>query len=236
MLGGIPEHPHPGDTRLRIRGRRLPLGKGGQLQLPTAEPLGVRVGPRRPILDLLVLDEPTLLEVDQKHAPGLESPLGLDVLGRYVENADLAREDHPVVVGHPVPAGSQAIAVQNGPGPAAVGEEHRGGPVPRLHERSVVLVHGPAGGTHGLVVLPRLRDQHHDRFRHAPPGRDQQLEYVVQNPRIGGLGVHDREEPVELLAVEVALEEGLASSHPVHVPLERVDLAVVTEEAHRLRT
>ena len=234
VLRGIAEHPETRDPRGRIRrGRRLP-GEVFEVERPTGQPGPVGVRRRGALLDLLVLDDPSLLEVHEEHPPRLEPPLRPDPRGRHIEDADLAREHDPVVVRHPVAARPETVPVENRARPPAVAEEDGRGAVPRLHERGVVAVHRPPAPGHGLVVLPRLGDHHVDGVGEAPAGGCEQLEDVVEHPGVGGLGIDDGEELAEVRAVEIGLEERLPRAHPVHIPLEGVDLPIVAEEPHRL--
>ena len=91
-------------------------------------------------LDLLVLDDAVLVGVDQEHPARLEPALAHDRGGVEVEHADLGGEDDEAVVGDPVAAGTQAVAVEHGADLAAVGEHDAGRAVPRLHHRGVELV------------------------------------------------------------------------------------------------
>ena len=72
--------------------------------------------------------------------PGWSRPLRT-MRGRVeVEHADLGGEHDQAVVGDPVAAGAQAVAVEHRADLGAVGEHHAGGAVPRLHQRGVELV------------------------------------------------------------------------------------------------
>jgi hypothetical protein len=116
-------------------------------------------------LDLLVLDDPVLLGVDEEHPARLQPALAHDLRGVDVEHADLGREHHETVVGDPVAGRAQAVAVEHGADLGAVGERDAGGTVPGLHQRGVELVEGAPLGVHLGVVLPRLRDHHEHRVR-----------------------------------------------------------------------
>ena len=92
------------------------------------------MGLRRPVLDFLILHDSAFLEVYEKHASRLKSPLGLDCLGWDVEHADLAGKDDPVIVGHPVSTGSEAIAIKHSSSPTAICKQDGSWPIPRLHQ------------------------------------------------------------------------------------------------------
>ncbi len=114
-------------------------------------------------LDLGVVDDAALFEVDQQHLAGLEAPFADDLLLRHRQYPGLGGHDHMVVVGDDVARGPEAVAVQGRADLAAVGEGDRRRPVPRLHQRRVILVEGAALGIHQRVG-PGLRDQHHHRM------------------------------------------------------------------------
>jgi len=85
------------------------------------------------------------------------------------------------------------------------------------------------------VVLPGLRDHHHDGLLEGAAGHEQELEDVVEAARVAPVGLHDGEQALEVVPEELRLEDTLPGAHPVRVAAERVDLAVVAHEAKRLR-
>src|SRR6266511_1227829 len=100
----------------------------------------------------------------------------------------------------------------------------RGRPVPRLDERSVVVVERALRPRERLVVLPRGRDQHLNGVARISAVAHEQPERVVEQRRVGAVGL------------EHLSDLGRTRAHRGDVPLDRVDLAVVTEEPERLRT
>ncbi len=181
---------------------------------------------RQGVLDLVVVDDPTRLGVDQEHPPGLEAALADHLRRRDVEHADLAGQHHQTVVGHPVAGGAQAVAVEHGADHRAVGEGHGRRAVPRLHERGVVPVEGPPGRVHRAVVLPRLGDHHQHGVVDGAAAEVEQLQYLVERGRVARPRGHDREGPVEA-GDQFGRAQGLAGPHPVPVAGQGVDLAVV---------
>ena len=94
----------------------------------------------------------------------------------------------------------------------------------------MILVEGPALGIHERVAGPGLGDEHHHRLGKRNPPGDQQLQGVVQAGGVG-LAVGDqRPHLVEVRPEEVTLQLAPAGVHPVHVPTDGVDLAVVGDE------
>ncbi len=118
--------------------------------------------------------------VDQEHPAGLQAALADDLGRGDVEHADLAGQHDQAVVGDPVAAGAQAVAVEDRADDGAVGEGDAGRAVPGLHQRGVELVERAAGRVHRGVVLPRLRDHHQHRVRQRAAAEVQQLEHLVE--------------------------------------------------------
>ena len=73
----------------------------------------------------------------RKSLPGCRRPLRLTFAGALVHHAGLRAQDDPAVLGLQPAAGAQAVAVERRADHAAVGEGHRRGAVPRLHQARV---------------------------------------------------------------------------------------------------
>ena len=186
-------------------------------------------------LDLLVVDDPSLRGVDQEDPAGMQPFLDPDVLGRDVQHPHLRSHDDQAVLGHVVAGGAQSVPVEHGADHGAVGERDGGRPVPRLHQRGVVLVEGPPLGAHRLVVLPRLGNHHEDRVRQRAAVHDEKLEHVVEGGRVAQPLARHRQHLAQVLAQRLGPAQRLAGPHPVDVPAQRVDLAVVGHVAVRMR-
>ena len=212
----------------------LALGDVVEVHQAGVQPLVVGVLGRELGLDLLVLDDPVLLGVDEEHPARLEAALA-DHGGRVeVEHTDLGGQDDQAVVGDPVARGAQAVAVEDRADLVAVGEDDAGRPVPRLHEAGVELVEGATGVVHLGVVLPGLRDHHQHRVRQRAAAHVQQLEHLVEGGGVRRTGGADRVEPLEVPGDEVGGQQRLARPHPVAVAHDGVDLTVVGDEAERV--
>jgi hypothetical protein len=99
----------------------------------------------------------------------------------------------------------------------------------------VVLVEGPAVILHQLVVLPGLRDHHRHSVREAAPCQVEELQSVVEGGGVALVRLDDGRELLHVLAEEGGLEAALAGAHPVEVPPQGVDLAVVRHVAVGVR-
>ena len=89
------------------------------------------------------------------------------------------------------------------------------------------------GGVQLVVVLPRLGDHHQDGVVDRAATEVEQLEDLVEARRVRGTRRADREGPIDARE-DRAVEHRLAGAHPVLVALDRVDLAVVGDEAVRV--
>jgi hypothetical protein len=173
--------------------------------------------------------------VDQQHPARLQPPLLDDAFLRDRQDAGFRRQDDAVVVGDDVARRTQAVAVERRADLAAVGEGHRGRPVPRLHQGGVVLVERLAVGAHRLVAGPGLGDQHHHRMAERVAALEQELERVVEAGRVRLALVGDRPQLGDVVAEQLGIDGRLARRHPVDVAAQRVDLAVVGDHAVRMR-
>ncbi len=219
-------------------GRRLLAGAGGQvveLDADALDPLLVRLARGELLLELGVVDDAALLGVDQEHLAGLQAPLLEDAAFRDRQHADLRGHHHHVVVGDHVARRAQAVAVERRADAHAVGERDGRRAVPRLHHRRVVLVERAARVVHRRVLLPRLGDHHHHGVRERVAAHHQQFERVVEAGGVGLAVVDQREELVQVVTQHRRRHHALARADPVEVALDRVDLAVVRDQAVRVR-
>ena len=103
-------------------------GRSSRSDQAGVEPLAVGLAGGELALDLVVADDPAVLGVDEEHPPGWSRPCADDGRGVEVEHAGLGGEHDEAVVGDPVPAGAQAVAVEDGADQGAVGEATLAGP------------------------------------------------------------------------------------------------------------
>ena len=132
-----------------------------KLDANVLNPLLVRTVIRQPRFKLFVIDHATLLEVDQEHLAGLQTPLAHDLALRYWQHARLRAHDHHVVVSDAIARRTQTIAIQSCADLSAVGKDDRCRTIPWLHHGGVVFVKRFAALVHGGVVFPWLGNHHH---------------------------------------------------------------------------
>ena len=241
FLLGVAAGPLPGGEFRGAGQRPVPVGQVVQVHEAGVQPLGVRVlgGQRR--LDVGILEDPVAAGVGEEDPPRLQPALA-DHGGRVeVEHADLAGQDHQAVLGHPVPARAQAVAVEHGTCHGAVGERHAGGAVPGFHQRGVEPVERAPRRVHLLVVLPRLGDHHEHRVRHRPAAEVEQFQALVEAGGVAGRLAQDRQQPlqpapVRRLGEQAGGQHRLPGPHPVAVAAHGVDLTVVRDEPVRVGT
>ena len=117
----------------------------------------------------------------------------------------------------------------------AVSERDRGGSVPRLHQRSVVLVERALVFVHVRIAGPCFRNQHRHYVGQGTAGLEQELNGVVERSRVAALRHDHRKQLVDLLAVQRAFQDALPRIHPADVAADGVDFAVVRNVAIRVR-
>ncbi len=220
---------HLGGLRGRGLGHRL------ERQAAAVEPVAVRLRRRERALELLVVDDPPRLEVDEQHPAGLQAPLLDDLLLGDVEHADFRGHHDQVVVGHDEARGTQPVAVERRADLAAVRERHRRRAVPGLHQRRVVLVERAAVVVHQRVAGPRLGNHHHHRVGRRVAAHHEELERVVERGRVGLALVDQREQLRQVVAEHDRRDRAFARADPVEVAAQRVDLAVVADVPERVR-
>ena len=219
-------------ARAGVQPRRLRAGgKLLQVYLIVAQPQRVVMLSRDGALQLRVVDDAPLAGVHQQHAAGPQAVLAHDLLGRQVEHPHLGGQHHQPASGYAVAGGPQSVAVQHRSHLNAVGEGHRRGAVPRLHQRRVVLVERLLLRAHALVVGPRLGDQQHERVRQRAPAEHHQLQGVVELGGITAGGVDHRQRGGQIISEQLGTEARLPRAHPVLIASQRVDFAIVHQVA-----
>ena len=206
-----------------------------EFELRGLQPLGVRVRVGQRALDLGIIDDTALFQVDQQHLAGPQPPFADDLLLRHRQHTGLGGEDHVVVVGNDVARRAQPVAVQGGTDLPPVGEGDRRRPVPGFHQRGVIFVERAPLRPHQLVAGPGLRDQQHHRVRQRVAAGDEDLQRVVDARGVGLAVRDDRPHLGEVRPDQVRRHRAPPGIHPVDVAAQGVDLAVVRQEAVRMR-
>ena len=131
----------------------------------------------------------------------------------------------------------QAVAIHAGADGHPVAEGHHRRSVPRFLDGAEVLVEvdGRRADGETRAALVGLGDHHHQRLQRIAPGADEELEHLVEAPRVAAVGMDRREQLRHALAPHGMLELRVAGAGPGEVAGKRVDLAVVGQKAHRLR-
>ena len=206
-----------------------------QRDLLLLDPLAIGLARPQLFLDLLIRDDALLAQVAQQHLARLQAALELDVFRLHRQHAGFRRHDEQSVVRYHVSRRAQSVAVQRSADNLAVGERDRSRAVPRLHQRGVIFVEGLLGRIHGHVVIPGFRNHHGHRVRHFAAGPPEQFHGVVEFCRVAPACHLDRRQLLDVVSEERRLEHILAGVHPISVALNGVDLAVVADEAERVR-
>ena len=198
------------------------------------EPFSIGVAMCVPFFALIVRDDAPFPGIDQEHFAGLQPGLLHDMAVVRRQDPDFRGQDEQVIIGHIVPGRPQTVAVEAGADLVAVREQDRGGTVPGLHHRGVVVVHVLLLAAHGVVGLPGFRDADHHGEGQVHAVHDEELESVVQHGGIGPGGVDHRQDLLVVLGEERRLHGLAPGEHAVRVAADGVDLTVVDDEPVRV--
>ena len=142
------------------------------------------------LLDFGVGDDALLNRVDQEHAARLQTALLADVFGGNVKHAGFGGEHDQIVFGDDVAAGAKPVAVERRAHDAAISERDRGGTIPRLHQRSVVLVKRALVFVHVGIAGPGFGDEHRHHVGQGTAGLEEEFDGVVERCGVAAFG-HD---------------------------------------------
>ena len=217
------------------RRRRRRLRHVFKRQAAARDPLPIRLFGRQRALQFIVVDDASLLQIDQQHLARLQPPLLDDFVFGNVEHAHFRRHHDVIVIGNDIARRPQAVAIECRADLATVGKRHRGRPVPRLHQRRVILVECATVLVHHRITCPRFRNHHHHRVGKRITAHRQQLERIVERCGVRLTFVDQRPELGEIVAEDFRCDRSFAGADPVEVAAERIDFAVVANEAERMR-
>ena len=167
--------------------------------------------------------------------PGLKTPFPFHLVGGNIEHSGLGRRHHDVIMRDDVTSGPQSVAIERGADHASIGERNRRRTIPRLHQRSVILVERPLLRLDMRIARPCLRNQHGHHVRQTAPRLHQQLHGIVEAGGIAAARRHNRKQLADVLTKQWRRQDRLARIHPVHVAANRVDFAVVRNVAVGMR-
>ena len=199
------------------------------------QPLTVRLAVRVRLLQLIVVDDPALSGIHQKHLARMQPLLHHDPGRVDIQHSHLGRKDQLVVGSHIISGRTQTVAVQYGAHHIAVGKQNRSGTVPGFHHGRIILIKIFLFLGHGPVVQPRLRNQDHDCQRQIHTAHHKEFQRIVQHGRIGTGSADRRKYFVKFSFQTVGFHRLLAGQHLVRISLDRIDLAVMYQETVRMR-
>ena len=184
-------------------------------------------------VDGIGIEQVAALQIDRHHLARAQLALAGDALGRQFPHAGLGSHQEMAVGGQHPARRAQAVAVEHAGRVAAVAGHDAGRAVPRLGVEAVELVERGQIGVLELQRLGRRRHQDAQRLQQVHATGDQQLQHVVQALRIGAMHGDHR---VEFGDVKARRLPHLATRlRPAPVAFDGVDLAVVGEQAERMR-
>ncbi len=220
---------------LGLRGGRHPRRVGLEPGHVARHPAGIGPPSRDLELGVEIADDLPAPGVHQEHLSRPHLPALDHVRGIEIQQAHLGPCGHQAIAPDLVATRAKAVAIDDRAGHDTVGERHCRGPIPRLVHALVILVEGFDGGVQVGILLPRLRDHHHEGVDGVPTGSRKQLHRVVQAGRVAALLPDHLPNPIHLGAPERRIEQRLPHGHGVSVAPQRIDLAVVGQQPERLR-
>ena len=232
---GVAERLLPVEERDVRWGRRRRIGQAVEGDAGALDPLSIRLRGGERALQLVVVDDAPRHRIDEQHLAGLQAPLLDDFPLGNVEDAHFRSHHDMIVVGDDEARRPEPVAVERRAYLAAVGERHRRRTVPWLHQGRVVLVKRAAILVHQRIARPGFGDHQHHRVRERIAAHHEQLERVVERCGVGLAVVDQRPDLVEVVAQQRTRNALLSRADPVDVAAQRVDLAVVANEAKRMR-
>ena len=197
-----------------------------------AQPLLVRMTGFQAVVDRIGVEDLPGFSVHGEDLPRTDTALGDHVFWLVVPDADFRSNGDETVGGGDPARRAQTVTVKQAHRVATIGHDHAGRAVPRLHVHRVVLVERTQIRVHGFNVLPRRRNDHPHATEQVDAAGDHQFEHVVHARGVGTDTVDQRTEFFQIH--QIVGELGPTGLRPVTVTGDRVDLAVVGEEAEWL--
>ena len=210
------------------------IGQVGQRHHAFGQPLGIRVGGSERCFEFFVVDDATAGSVDQQHAAWLQAAFAHHALGRHIHHTHFAGHDYQIVIGYPIAARAQTVAVKHRTNHGAIAKRHAGWAIPWLDQRRVIAIKRAFVVAHRGVVFPRLGDHHHHGVWQRAPREVQQFEHFIKTHRVATTRRANGERAFKP-GNQRCFKQRFARAHPVAVALHGVDFAVVGDVAIRVR-
>ena len=175
------------------------------------------------------------VQIDADALAGADAPLGGNILLGQLHHAGFAAHNQQPIGGDGIAHRAQPIAIHAADHPGAIGGAERCGPVPGLHHRIAIEEEVVMRRRHGGIIAERFRHQHRLGHRRITPAAHQQFEHVVEAGGVGIAGLNDRLHIGHISVERWVGEPGLMALHPVHIAMQRVDLAIMRDHPEGLR-
>mmetsp|Transcript_5588 Transcript_5588/g.10515 ORF Transcript_5588/g.10515 Transcript_5588/m.10515 type:complete len:225 (-) Transcript_5588:1115-1789(-) len=191
------------------------------------------------LLKLFVLNKTTLIEIKQKNVSGLETTLANNVLRIDIHDTNLTCHDNTTALSDIVPTGTKTIPIKSSTKITTISEGHERGTIPRLHDGAVVVVKVLLVLGHVRIVLPSLGNEHHHNFGKITTRTGKKLQNRVESTGIRRVYRDNRLQLLKSVLRKLefsAVHNTLASTHPVGITTEGVNLTIVAQETHGLST
>ena len=137
---GVPKHLLPAQHAVMAKDDVLTVRKCIKLHQTFFEPLLIGVLCCQRVFDFVIPDDPPEAGVDEEHFAGLQTSLANHSRRVDIDNPNFGGHHNKVVVGHPVPTGTQSVAIQYRPDHCSIGKGHAGRAIPWLHQRGVEAI------------------------------------------------------------------------------------------------
>ncbi|CAI8167420.1 MAG: Uncharacterised protein [Synechococcus sp. CC9902] len=199
------------------------------------KPLAVREAGGSVFLHGPVVEQLARFQINGEHLPRAEPPLLHHGFVAEIHHAGLRSHDHKAVLGGAPARRTQTVAVEGGAHTPAIGKHQKGRAIPWLLDPGIEFVHGRHLRTAveiGLVAK-RFRNQSDQAVGDGAAAPDHQFKRGIEVGRIAERGIDDGDEVISGITPDI-VEGGLRCLRPVEIAQQRVDLTVVTQQAHRL--
>ncbi len=183
------------------------------------------------IFDFLVIDNPSGIQIDQKHLAGLQTPFLDDMRLRNRQDSCFGSHDDQIVIRHDITGRTKAISVQNAPDLSTIGESNGSGTIPGFHHGRMIFIKGTTVTVHQLMILPCLRNHHHHGMGQRIARHDQKFQCIVETCGIGLAFIHQRIEFLQIVSQNRRTHHLFTGTKPVEIALDRINFTVMRNQA-----